>query len=295
MNPQASASHVPRDSTGYSSPPALSSQTQRESDDSSSDEDVQGFSESEEDQPSDTDGYQDPDEEAIDVKLIDEGHSMFQPGKKAKAADTAKIQEAFLHKCYTEFVKAEDIDTALEDLGVNKLDLDLLSVREFDPEVLRAIKSQDLQKSMKKQDGALKRAEFKVMRSLDPVVALWTSLRRARADPRSRLDISKCITLAEATVASIRQADLELKYQRRVNIVAKVLRGYFKGARDVVVTNAKVLEKDQSFLFGQKFEKLIKQLGKSAKLQKALDAATQPRRGTKRGPQDYKWPKKRAR
>ena len=133
------------------------------------------------------------------------------------------------------------------------------------------------------------------MRSLDPVVALWTSLKRARADPRSTLDISKCITLAEATVTSIGQANLELRYQRRVNIVAKVLRGDFKRARDVVVTIAKVIEKDQSFLFGQKFqEKLIKQLGKSTKLQKALDAATQPKRGTKRGPQDYKWPTKRA-
>ena len=85
INPQASASHVPRGDTGHSSPFALSSQTQRESDDSSSDEEIQGFSESEEDQPSDTDGYQDPDEDFIDVDLIDEGQSMFEPGKKGKS------------------------------------------------------------------------------------------------------------------------------------------------------------------------------------------------------------------
>ena len=106
---------------------------------------------------------------------------------------------------------------------------------------------------MKKQDGALKRAEFKALRALDPLMAAWNALQTARSHPEEPLDVSKCITLVEAAVAALGQAEMGLEFQRRVNIVGKVMRD-FKKAKEVVLANAKILEKDSNFLFGEKFE-----------------------------------------
>ena len=60
--------------------------------------------------------------------------------------------------------------------------------------------------------------------------------------------------------------------------------GDFKKAKEVVLANAKILEKDTNFLFGEKFQAcLIKSLHKTSKLQKALSVGKKPSFKRKRG------------
>ena len=131
----------------------------------------------------------------------------------------AKAQDLFLRKYFLEYVKSDQFDSALEALDVEHIDLHFLKIRELDPELLNTIQSSEAKAIMKKQDGALKRAEFKALRALDPLIAAWNALRAARSHPEEPLDVSKCITLVEAAVAVLGQTEMELQFQRRVNIV----------------------------------------------------------------------------
>ena len=113
-----------------------------------------------------------------DVNLNDDGFAMFEPGKKA-APTTAKAQDLFLKKYFLEYVKSDQFDSALEALDVEHIDLDFLKIRELDPELLNTIQSSEAKAIMKKQDGALKRAEFKALRALDPLHGMPSGLRVA--------------------------------------------------------------------------------------------------------------------
>ena len=217
----------------------------------------------------------DDDDDGDDVNLNDDGFAMFEPGKKA-APTTAKAQDLFLRKYFLEYVKSDQFDSALEALDVEYIDLDFLKIRELDPELLNTFPYSEAKAIMKKQDGALKRAEFKALRALDPLMAAWNALWAARSHPEEPLDKSKCITLVEAAVAALGQTEMELKFQRRVNIVGKVMRD-FKKAKGVVLANTKILERDTNFFFGEKFQAcLIKSLHKTSKLQKALSVGKKP-------------------
>lgn len=99
---------------------------------------------------------------------------------------------------------------------------------------------------------------------------VWGELKNARDEGSQEVDVSRLITLAEAAVCSLGQAEVELHYQRRMAVTTKFVADP-KKAKKVLQKNTNVLEAEKKDLFGRTFTKqLTCSMRESTKLRQAL-------------------------
>ena len=207
-----------------------------------------------------------------DSDLADGDFACFDPaGKKKRRLQT--IQKSYVKKMFSKLIKAEDLDESLEKIGVEVPNDPRLTSKELDQNLLDALPF-NTKKFVVRSDNTLRRVEYRLLRATGPSLTLWNKLKDARDAKKSRVDISELITLAEASVCTIGQAELELKFQRRLQVATKFLRNP-KKAKKVITLNNDILEGEKSQLFGNVFtKKLVGNLKDTAKLRTALREAT---------------------
>ena len=189
-----------------------------------------------------------------DSDLADGDFACFDPaGKKKRRLQT--IQKSYVKKMFSKLIKAEDLDESLEKIGVEVPNDPRLTSNELDQNLLDALPF-NTKKFVVRSDNTLKRIEYRLLRATGPSLTLWNKLKDARDAKKSKVDISELITLAEASVRTIGQAELELKFQIRLQVATKSLRNP-KKAKKVITLNNDILEGEKSQLFGNAFTKKL--------------------------------------
>ena len=205
-----------------------------------------------------------------DSDLADGDFACLDPaGKKKRRLQT--VQKSYVKKMFSKL--AEDLDESLEKIGVEVPNDPRLTSKGLDQNLLDTLPF-NTKKFVVRSDNTLKRIEYRLLRATGPSLTLWNKLKDARDAKKSKVNISKLITLVEVSVCTIGQAELELKFQRRLQMATKFLQNP-KKAKKVITLNHDILEGEKSQLFGNVFtKKLAGNLKDTAKLRIALREAT---------------------
>ena len=207
----------------------------------------------------------------LDSDLADGDFACFDPADKKKRR-LQTIQKSYV-KMFSKLIKAKDLDESLEKIGVEVPNDPRLTPKELDQNLLDAMPFNP-KKFVVRSDNTLKKIEYRLLRATGPSLILWNKLKDARDAKKFKVDISELITLAEASVCTIGQAELELKFQRWLHVATKFLRNP-KKAKKVITLKNDIIKGEKSQLFGNVFtKKLVGNLKDTAKLRTALREAT---------------------
>ena len=208
-------------------------------------------------------GSDDPD----DTRSYDEGdrscmYGMFDP-KKAQHAAEMKLsasQKCFVDKNFTSYIKESVIQEQV--LKIDPIpSQSALTIPETDQPMLDLIGFGA--KELKAVDSSLTRVQKKVINIMGPLGTCWKKLHKLRKGDNAVYDLNTVLPLIEKSVLLVGQVHVTLSFQRRLNVLARVL-GDSKKAMDLLRTHDNKLSKDTN-LFGADFFKSLAKKAKSDK------------------------------
>ena len=165
----------------------------------------------------------------------------------------SETQASYVCHMFTKLIPADDLGDSFDALGIEKSSNPLLKVKELDLELIDAVPGGSY---LAKSGKAFTAVEVRVIKAANPAPApaLWGASQEARSKKSQKVDLSQLIPLAEASVCSIGQASVDVKFQKRMAVASKFMKDKVR-AKKVLSQNEQALEKDKQYLFGFAFTK----------------------------------------
>jgi site-specific recombinase XerD len=174
-------------------------------------------------------------------------------GKKWKLQ--SKLEKYALNK-FSRYAKENDIKELLEESPVPSHSF--LKAPELDDDIrtgLDAVVGHSQAGYLKKRDSQLWRVNDKITRVMGPLGKLWARLDKSRKKGKEKMKVEEVLDLTEKAVMLIGQANVAVKYQRRMEILKALMKNKMEPKR-VLQKYEKLLPKAK-LLFGKKFQKQI--------------------------------------
>ena len=239
-------------------------------------------------------GAEGDDDEHWDSESIDESEDEQPPCKRraiegrfdplassvSRSWELNASQNQFISEYFTEWLKDEVVKKSV--LKTNPVpDNDSLTVPNLDDEILELL-PQASKVSCSHFDGSMKRVQNKLIDTMGPLGKLWQNLDKVSQEGGGSLNVNKLLSLVEQSVLVLGQANVLINYNRRTNILARFFKDN-KVAAKLVRSNATVLKKNKTLLFGRAFHKALYRRAKGRKAMRQVKSEV-TQNSTFRGP-----------
>jgi hypothetical protein len=121
-------------------------------------------------------------------------------------------------------------------------------------------------KFLKMQDKSMAFIQNKIGQIMGPLAKMWQATDGARKgqEENAKFSVLDMLKLLEQTVVLVGQANATCLYERRVNFLAKIMKGV-KKAKEHLKSNKHELSKDREVLYGDRVFKALDRKSKSRK------------------------------
>lgn len=134
-------------------------------------------------------------------------------------------------------------------------------------------------KFLKMQDKSLTFIQKKIAQIMGPLAKIWQAVDGARKgqEENSEFTVLDMLKLVEQTVVLVGQANATCLYERRVNFLAKIMKGV-KKAKEHLKTNEHDLSREKDVLYGETVFKALDRKSKSRKRAREISKEMQSKK-----------------